>query len=437
MKVIPRAEVADAAEQILIVPLTETHLEFYTKIAQTCSLKSNIDLKARAEPRKFSGGEFCPQFHLDKDEDLKGKTIYGIGSPGPFTNDQDLMYRTTLWATAAKECGADAFHLLLTDMPHARQDRGHLEEQTKKVRGKPNTIRHWAKQAYVSGIDSIITTHLHSDKIYPYFAEAYDVEDGRQILKNVSLECILADYILYGSSLGKFLDKGGEGIVIVGVDAGNRKFTDDLLSALYLPNVSKVNFDKIREDANDPNLITCRLLDHSNNFNGFEGKIVLFADDIMDTGGTMIKTLNYIFLNYAGADHGFGKPDESMLYFTHAVLAGNSHRDVQYKFMKNFPHIREMVTTNTRPYISDSQDFRFKRVSTIIRLAKLYGDVILKHHLGRDITKEYIEFSNAEEQHEFLKPPGRDPLYTLKRHSLHFMAKAPKKDNEIVLYDRD
>ena len=85
---------------------------------------------------------------------------------------------------------------------------GYLSEKTK---------------AYTAGVDKVITTHIHSEKILEYYAKAYNVDDGKKVLKNLSLESILADYLLHKSSLvhknKKYLANKGEKIVFIATDS--------------------------------------------------------------------------------------------------------------------------------------------------------------------------------------------------------------------------
>lgn len=442
----------DVIHRLVLAPISTTHMETATRIGEHCFGIKGIDLRHQfMEPRSFSVGEFCPKFVLgnDRPKDLRGKTVYILMLPGPYKSPEELVERAQITAFTAKEHYADKVVLLATDLPHNRQDRGWEEDE--KALGEPTTVRFHARLFKAAGIDEVITTHEHSPRIPGFYALEYglippeliaseakglisaqlrvpsqaDVKDpliqelGRKVFKSISPHALAADYLLYHSSLAgtDFLKDGGMKIVLKAMDKGNILFINQLYGALFLKNVSIIYCNKARKAKNDPDAVEIDVGAVSDSFDTLEGKIEITADDGGDTGGTQRKAAEWSDQGNTCAATGktYGRPADRLIYFTHAWLGGEGHQAVQEMLFKNV-RAREFITTNTRPYINESQYYRFKTKSTVLRFADMWSDAIIANELGHDLGARYDGFGSKEEQHEFLRP-----LYTLKRHSPHFM----------------
>ncbi len=462
----------DAVSNIVIAPISSTHLELSVKIAERCLGVREPDLREMSfDPRKFSGGEYCPRFRLRNGDEqtLKGKTVYELMLPGPYKSPEELVQRACIAARAAKENGAEKVVLLASDLPHARQDRGPSED--KNAVGEANTVRWNARQFEAAGIDQVLTTHEHSPRIAAFFALEYglipreklssDAPDkpreirppkhfdpsdpeiqqiGRTVFKSISPHAILADYILHHSWLAEtfegrqYLKDFGAKLALKALDKGNRHFRDSLYDSLFMPNAVKVDCDKARKAKNDRKKVEVPIVRTSDNFETLDGMLEILADDGLDTGGTMIKSVEWSNEGNRCAETGreYGTPLERFVYFTHAWLGGDAHQLVQERLVKGLP-TREFVTTNCRPYVGDSQYHRFKALSTVLRFAGLWGDAIVANELGHDVMTRYQDFDTEVEQHEFIKN-----LYILKRHSRHFLISGTElKGREIKFYLRD
>lgn len=434
--------VQDATNALVLAAISSTHIDTATKIAERCLGVRDINLTHQfMDPRKFSGGEFCPRFTID----ITGKSVYVLLIPSPYKTPEELVQRACMVAVAAKENNAGKVVLITTDLPHARQDRGPSED--KNIEGELTTVRWNARQFQAAGIDKIITMHEHSPRIAGYFAQEYgliipgkifDPDNpeiqalGRTVFQSISPHAFLADYLLHSSSLASELGDG-ESLVLKAMDKGNQKFIDELYAALFLPGVSRVYCKKNRTIKNDPLSLGVEIVGVSANFNSLEGKIELYADDGLDTGGTMLKAVEWSGQGNKCAALGkeYGKPKDRIVYFTHPWLVGEAHQIIQERLYKNLP-AREFITTNTRPFIDDSQYYRFKSKSTVLRFAGLWADAILANELGQEVMSRYAGFSSEEEQHQFVAP-----LYALKRHSWHFLVEeTQRKMREVTFYRR-
>jgi len=454
-----RKVLKDVTQNLVLAAISTTHIDTATKIAERCLGVRDINLSHQfMDPRKFSGGEFCPKFTVD----ISGKSVYILFIPSPYKTPEELVQRACMVAVAAKENKANNVVLIATDFPHARQDRGPSEDKT--IEGEPTTIRWHARQFHAAGIDRVITMHEHSPRIAGYFALEYglippekvseqargvlpaqyqiprdvDLNDpeiqalGRAVFQSISPHALLADYLHHSSSLASKLGTG-EKIVLKSMDEGNKTFIDQLYAALFLPEVSRVYCKKNRRAKNNPHSLGVEIVGVSDNFDTLDGKIELYADDGLDTGGTMLKAVEWSEQGNRCAARGkeYGRPKERMVYFTHAWLGGEAHQIIQERLYKNLL-AKEFITTNTRPFIDDSQYYRFKTKSTVLRFAGLWADAILANELGYDVMSRYTGFTSEEEQHQFLAP-----LYALKRHSWHFLVDETQRETvEVKFYRR-
>jgi phosphoribosylpyrophosphate synthetase len=437
------------ADNLVFAVTSNTHLELSTKIAQRALGLRQIDLTdLYLNPRKFSVGEFCPKFIVNNpsNNSIINKTVCITLTPGPYKSPEELVERANMIAFSAKEHGAGKVVLLTTDFSHARQDRDHHED--KKFLGEPNTVKWRARSFKASGIDQVITTHQHSKRMSALFALEYGLVPtngfnaknpnyqnlGNRVLKSISPHAIVADYILHESSLvdSEYLANSGARLVVKSMDAGNREFINHLLGALWLKNASGIYLSKARKAPNDPDKVEVKVIGTTQNFTTLNNKTEIYADDGADTFGTMMKAADWSNLGNICHKTGssYGTPQDRFIYFTHAWLAGDAHIAIQERIFKGLPS-REFVTTNTRPYINESQYYRFKTKSTVMRLAGMWADAILANELGFDVSSRYQDFSCEEEQHRFIAP-----LYNLKRHSSHFMVDRSPTQMDIEFYRR-
>jgi len=451
-----KSVIDDVISRLWIAPISNTHIELAVKIAERCVGVYDPDLKEMfCDPRRFTVGEFCPKFALSNGATLKGKSVYIIMIPGPYKTPEELVERACITSRAAKENGAEKVALLATDMPHARQDRGVDEDE--KSKGEANTVSWHASQFKAAGIDEVITTHAHTPRINAFFAKEYGLltpelydkfnpndertqEIGKKIFKSISPHAILADYLRYHSWLAQteegrqYLANGGDRLALKAMDKGNQWFIDQLQLALFLDNLKKIYCKKARTAKNDPKKVEVPIVWVSENFQTLDGMVEINADDIMDTAGTMMRAVEWSDQGNICADTGksYGTPEDRLVYFSHACLGGEGHLGVQERICHSLP-AREVITTNARAYIENSQYYRFKAKCTVLRFAGLWADAILANEAGHDVTRRYTDFPDEESQHNFL-----NHMYRLKRHSRHFMVEESElRERQIHFYLRE
>ncbi len=426
-------------EGVLITTLSNTHDEFSEKLAEFAG--QQIDITDVMDPGKFSSGEYDPRLQIyEQDHILKsveGKTIYYVMIQGPFNDALNMVGRAGIAALAAKEHGAKKVIMIAPDLPFARADMGiqdciNLEEKLekgeisqaqfdkgkanfKKIIGRPKSLRHVANTFYIDGVDSVLTMHPHSDEMYKIFAEAYGVAEGGKIVHAINPSFLVSHYLRTQSVLKeRILENGGENLVCVSADSGIRPFVDRVRQHTYLPNISVLYCDKARLVANKADAIEIKIKGQSENFTTLNNKILFFADDMVDTGGTLIKTIRWLFGEQKEFGHNLGIPQDLIVYFTHPVLAGQSFLQRQKELAES--RATEIIMTNTRPYITlERMDRKFKRKATVIEVASLFADAIHNCCEAGVHPDEYYKFGSWPELSKKVQS-----LYRLKKSTMHF-----------------
>jgi ribose-phosphate pyrophosphokinase len=204
--------------------------------------------------------------------------------------------------------------------------------QDKKHRGRePISARLMADLFKTAGADRLMTVDLHTSQIQGFFDGPVD---------HLFALPLLAQYVRGRVDVSR--------LTVVSPDAGRvrvaERWTDTLNSPLAIihkrrdpdvPNEAKVN-----EVVGD-----------------VEGRICVLVDDMIDTGGTIVKAADALFENGAA---------EVLVASTHGVFSGPAADR-----LKN-SRITEVVTTNTLPISDDKQ---FDKL-TVLSIAPLIARAI-------------------------------------------------------------
>lgn len=245
--------------------------------------------------RKFA----CNEKYIQLLDEVRGKMVYLYQTYSPNV-DENLM-ETFLIAEAAKENGAKKVILISPLLFYSRQDK-----KTSPEKREPITAKLLAKLYQASGIDKIITCHLHSKRILNYYS--------LKIL-NLKVES------LFAKKLKKLTKKKKEWQVIA-PDEGAKKAAQKL--AKLLGNLKFGFFKKQRENPTKRmNVISL------SEFKGeVRGKNLILFDDMVDTGETIIRAKERLLA--LGAK-------KIVLAATHPILSGEAKEKLEKaKFFKIF-----------------------------------------------------------------------------------------------------
>ena len=250
----------------------------YNGIVKSILSKRHYIEEGKIDTPIFNDGETSPHFKSS----VRGKRVYILSSPNtPIKREQ--LYLTI---DAARRASAIEIIPIIPYMPYARQDK------KDQYRG-PIGARVFAEILEGRGATSIITFDLHSSQIVGFF---------KIPVNHLSGKYLFYDYILKTCNSNS---------VLCSPDAGGlkrvKKIRDLILKRHSSVKIPFISLDKTRSKANEVGEIEV--------LGDVKGRNVLIIDDMVDTGGTIIK----------GADALLKSGAHSVrVLVTHAVLSGDA-----------------------------------------------------------------------------------------------------------------
>ena len=233
----------------------------------------------------------CGEKYIQLLDDVRGKIVY-LYQTSSFGPDEILM-ETFLMANAAKENGAKKIILISPILLYSRQDKKTTPDKREPISAKVLACLYQAV-----GIDKVITCHLHSTLILDFY---------KIPILNLKV------YHLFAKELKKLIKKQDDWQV-VSPDKGARKDGEKL--AQKLGGLKTAFFKKKREDPGKK-VNTVSSLDFYGNV---KGKNVILFDDMVDTGGTIIKAKERLILMGA---------KKVILAAVHPVLSANAKEKLE------------------------------------------------------------------------------------------------------------
>ncbi|GGX65826.1 phosphoribosyltransferase family protein [Saccharospirillum salsuginis] len=314
--------------------------------------------------KQFMNSEFCPRFISDEHDmdnighTLEGKSVVIVSTSSHLKSRQELAMANLIIARAAKENGAVKVVLVEPDLFYSAQDRGprrDLGETTferdikdiKKFDGQPFTAKLYAQMLKLSGVDSVVTVHNHSYSVQKIFS---DVFDGN--FHNLIPFEIYAHYIL-NSDILEYGDQG-EGLVLCAPDKGAREFVKAMYDELGLTKAKIIMLDKERTDERKVEITLHKESEHT--FDGLDGASVILFDDMVRTGGTVVKSCQ--FLRQIN-------PKRLVFGVSHFYASDEGRERMAH------PAIDEILTLNTLPTILNrDEQGRLRKKLVVLKIEK-------------------------------------------------------------------
>jgi ribose-phosphate pyrophosphokinase len=286
--------------------------------------------RSQAMVRHFSDGEI----HLQLKENVRGADVFII-QPTCTPVDRNLM-ELLLMIDALKRSSAQRITPVLPYYGYARQDR-------KDKPRVPISARLVAALLETAGADRVLCLDLHAAQIQGFFDIPVD---------HLFAMPVMIDYF-------KTLDI--DNLTVVSPDAGGveraRAFAKRLNSPLAI-------IDKRREEANVAEVM--------NVVGEVEGRNCVLVDDLIDTGGTLVK----------GAEALLEKGAASVTACaTHAVLSGQAVSRIEASAMK------EVIFTNSIPL---SEEARKSDKIKSLSIAKLMAAAIKSIHEETSVSNLFV-----------------------------------------------
>ena len=279
---------------------------------------------------RFSDGEIYFQI----EENVRGADVF-IVQPGCTPVDSNLM-ELFLMIDAFKRSSARRITAVMPYYGYARQDR-------KDKPRVPISSKLVADLLVASGTHRLLTMDLHAPQIQGFFS-------------------IPVDHLFAAPVLVEHFQKMDlQNLTVVSPDAGGveraRAFAKRLNAELAMIN-------KRRLEANVAQVM--------NVIGDVEGRNCLVVDDIIDTSGTLVKTVEAL------KDKGAVKVYACA---THPVLSGPAVERIQHSMLE------EVVVTNTIPLTSEKR--KCKKIRTL-SVAKLLGEAVQAIHDETSVSGLFI-----------------------------------------------
>lgn len=236
--------------------------------------------KVDAKFTYFMNGEFKTELN----ECIRGKEVFifqdvenhevlslneGKNKISLSVNDHVMSLLVTI--DAVRQAGAQSITLVLPVYPYSRQH---------KKKGREGLTASMLGHVYeMLGVKRIITLDIHSREIVNAF-------------NSISLENLHASYQII-RELAKIVDLTGktEDLVVVSPDTGAIDRNKFYASGLKLPLAmiyKERDYSIVTQDANTTNIKAIKLL------GDVKGKVAFLADDMLGTGGTLLKAMKFL-----------------------------------------------------------------------------------------------------------------------------------------------
>jgi ribose-phosphate pyrophosphokinase len=262
---------------------------------------------------KFSNGEIYVKF----DESVRGAEVFVVQTCCDPINDN--IMELLIMIDALKRASAMMINAVIPHYGYARQD--------KKAEGRePITAKLFADLLSIAGMDRAILVDLHAATIQGFFDVPVD---------HITAIPIIAKY---------FKEKNIKNGVVVSPDVGGVKRASIFAKRLHFP---LAILHKRRPTPNEAEI------EHI--VGDVEGKEAIIFDDIIDTGGTLLKAVDMLFRH---------KAKKVYVGATHPIFSGDA-----VKRLKNSA-IEELVVMDTIPLKDKVKTNKIKVLSVASLLAK-------------------------------------------------------------------
>ena len=283
----------------------------------------------RAKVGKFSDGEI----QVEIQESVRGMDAFVVQPTCPpvSRNIMELL----IMLDALKRASADRISVVIPYYGYARQDR-------KVIPRTPISARLVANLITISGASRILAMDLHTGQIQGFF----DIPVDHMYALPVQI---------------KYIKKVEGEVVIVSPDAGGVERARELGKRL---NASLAIIDKRREKANVSKVMHI--------IGNVKKKVAIIIDDMIDTGGTIVKAAEAVMQNGATSVYAC---------CTHPVLSGSAVEKISKS------SIKELIVTNTIPLSEEAEKVGKIKV---LDVSPILGEAIKRIHRDESVSSLFI-----------------------------------------------
>ena len=322
------AEIETVTSKRLLLASGRSH----PALAEAVARELGVEL-AKLSAYDFANGEIFVRF----EESVRGTDAFVLQSH-TFPINKWIMEQLLL-IDALRRASARRISVIMPYYGYARQDKKHRGRE-------PISARLMADLLKTAGADRIMTVDLHTSQIQGFF-------DG-------PVDHLFAIKILAEHVQSRY-DKNE--ITIVSPDSGRvrvaERWTDILGSPLAI--IHK------RRDPDVPNEVKMFEV-----VGEVKGRVCVLVDDMIDTGGTIVKAAETLFENGA---------KDVIVTATHGILSGKAAEKLQGS------RIAEVVVTDTLPIVPES---RFNKL-TILPIAPMIANAVREVFHEGSVTSLFDE----------------------------------------------
>jgi len=313
----------------LVVAAGSSHPELAQQVAS--ELGSTL---VPTEHRTFASGEMLTRFEVS----IRGCDIFLIQSFGPPVNE--WLMELLIMLDAAKRASAKRISVVAPYYPYSRQD--------KKGRGRePISARLVADLLKTAGADRVMSVDLHAAQIQGFFDGPVD---------HLFAKPVLLEY--FERSLSA---EDREKLTVVSPDTGRVRVADTWSDSLAAP----LAIIHKRRDPNVANQVSVADI-----VGNVEGRVCLLVDDMIDTGGTIVKAAQALKRNGA---------ERVIVAATHAIFSEPAATRLQDE------SIDEVVVTDSIPLPPEK---RFPNL-TVLPIAPLLARAIKEVFQDGSVTSMF------------------------------------------------
>jgi ribose-phosphate pyrophosphokinase len=291
-------------EKNLMVFSGRAHPELATEVAEILDQQL-----VPTDAREFANGEI----YIRYEESVRGCDAFVIQSHTTPINEWIMEH--LIMVDALKRASAKRITVVMPFWGYSRQDKKHRGRE-------PISARLMADLFKTAGADRIITVDLHADQLQGFFDGPVD---------HLMALPLLTDYIKQ-----KY---GDQELAVVSPDAGRIKVAERWAARLGGAPLAFIHKTRRTDVANE--VVANRVV------GDVKGKICVLTDDMIDTGGTIVKAADALMAEGAAG---------VIIAATHAILS-----DPAVDRLKNSV-ATEVVITNTLPVPPEKQ---FDKLTTL------------------------------------------------------------------------
>ena len=322
------AEIETVTSKRLLLASGRSH----PALAEAVARELGVEL-AKLSAYDFANGEIFVRF----EESVRGTDAFVLQSH-TFPINKWIMEQLLL-IDALRRASARRISVIMPYYGYARQDKKHRGRE-------PISARLMADLLKTAGADRIMTVDLHTSQIQGFFDGPVD---------HLFAIKILAEHVQSRYDRNE--------ITIVSPDSGRvrvaERWTDILGSPLAI--IHK------RRDPDVPNEVKMFEV-----VGEVQGRVCVLVDDMIDTGGTIVKAAETLFENGA---------KDVIVTATHGILSGKAAEKLQGS------RISEVVVTDTLPIVPES---RFNKL-TILPIAPMIANAVREVFHEGSVTSLFDE----------------------------------------------